>query len=202
MGQTIGVRLLALDENANIDERYLKAQDGYELLTFSSRQASQLIDTYVDEGKMLLYEKTPSEKETPSYRVADKITLPAGAKNILILALGGGDENAYLAIDDNFLDANYNTWMVINTASKPVSIQVGKVEKPLIIEVNCSKIYKVDAAAGAGTAVLAQAKWKGEMKTFYSTYWAIREGERPIVIFVEKENRIVVKKISDKLPDK
>ncbi len=199
IGQTIGVRTLALDESATEIERYVKTADGYKLLVFLIRHPGELVDTNVDERNLPIYKKMIQPSEEPSFQVVQQLKLPYGAKSVLILGWSVSGEERYMVVDDKFLDASYNDWLMINTVSKTVGLRIGKDEKPFIIKPNSIQICKVTTPGGKGAAVLGRTKLDDEMETFYSTYWPIREGERSIVIFVEQGERVKVRKISDAL---
>lgn len=194
----IGVRGLALDRADAMPERYVRVKDGYELLRFLSSQPVELISAIV-ESDLLLYEKKMNDKGEEIYQVAEKVNLPVGAKGFLVLGWKDEEKYRYLAINDNFSAAKYNNWLMINTTSKPLAVQIGKKNKPFGLKPNQATNYEVESPEGAGAAVMGRAMLEGEVKTFYSTYWPIRKGERSIVIFVERGDRISVKKISDSL---
>jgi len=199
IGETIEVRGLAIgDKNSSKTEKYLQTQGGYQLLPFLNQQPSRSIKAYSGES-LLLYEKVTTEGELPTYQIAEKVNLPKAAKSVLILTLDANGEESYLAVNDEFLEASYDKWLIINTTSKSVNFRVGADEKPFSIDANDGQICRIKSASSGSASALGQAKWNGNMKTFYSTYWPIREGERSIVIFIEQGNRIRVKKISDAL---
>lgn len=198
-GQTIGVRTLAIgDVSESKAKRYLSTPNGYQALTFLSRHPGRLMNAYTSES-LVLYEKFKTAEKSPEYRIVDKVKLPEAAESVLLLALVANDEQSYLAIDANFLEASYDTWLMINTTSKPIFFKIGSEEEPFQIEPNNQKVCKITLSAGSAASVLGQAKLDDTMKTFYSTYWPIREGERSIIAFFEQGSRIRVRKISDAL---
>ena len=194
----IGVRGLALERADPLPERYIKVKDGYELIQFLYSQPVQLIIAYT-ESALPLFEKKKNDEGEEAYEIAEKVSVPASAKGILLLGWKGEEGPRYLAIDDNFPAAKYNNWLMINAASKPVAFRIGKENKPFIVKASSAENYKVNVPEGRGAAVLGQAEMEGEAKTFYSTYWPIREKERSIVIFFEREDRMRLRKISDSL---
>jgi len=199
---TVGVRTLALDTNAANSEKYVKTAEGYELLVFLNRHPGKLVDAYSEETTLPLFEKTEEPDGKVGFKVANAITIPATARSVLILGWGASGNERYLPIDDKFLNASYNDWLMINTSSKPVGFRIGKDEKPFFIKPNSIQNCKVAIPEAKGAAVLGRAEMDGKVRTFYSTYWSIRSGERSIVIFVEQGERIRVRKISDALLEK
>jgi len=195
---TIEVRLLALGSANSMPERYLSTKDGFEEVTYSSRQASQTIEAYIDE-QLPLFKKSANPNARSGYEVADQIKLPPESKSVLLLCWNTPEGQKFHAINDSILKAEYNTWLMINTTAKAVGFRIGENEKPVFLEPNSIKNYTVTAEEGKGVPVWGRAEFDGNIKTFYSTYWRIRENERSIVIFNEVGNKIRVKKIGDRL---
>ncbi len=194
----IGVRGLALQRGESMPERYVKVKGGHEFVYFLSSQPVKLIKAIV-ETELFLYEKKLNDEGEEIYVIAERIKLPSGARGVLVLGWKGKEKFQYLAIKDHFSDAKYNDWLMINTTSKPLAIQVGKKKKPFILKEKRETVCKIDSPEEVGAAVLGRVNIEGEVKTFYSTYWPIRKGERSIVVFVEKGERIITRKISDSL---
>lgn len=204
-GQTtakVGIRTLALDPSISNAEKYVKTEEGYELLVFLSRHPGELIDAQIGENILPVFEKVQVPGKGLTFQVAHQIKLPGEAKTVLLLGWGSAGNERFLPVNDKILDANYNNWLMINTTSKTVGFQIGKGEKPFVLDPNSIDIRKVTTPANEGAAVLGRARLDDKVKTFYSTYWPIRSGERSIVIFVEQNDRIRVRKISDALLDK
>ena len=198
LADVIGVRGLALERNPAMPERYVKVKGGHEFVHFLSSQPVVLIKAIV-ETDLFLYEKKLNDKGEEIYVIAETIKLPAGARGVLVIGWKGKEKFEYLAIKDHFSDAKYNDWLMINTTSKPLAIQVGKKKKPFTLKPKRETVCKIDSPEEVGAAVLGLVKLEGEVKTFYSTYWPIRKGERSILVFVEKGDRIITRKISDSL---
>lgn len=196
---TVGVRTLALDQNITQAERYVKTKEGYETLVFMIRHPGEIIEAYVDETGLPIFRKIQVPGQQDTYQVASSVNFTEGAKSILVLGWGLPENERYLSVDDNLLGAGYNDWLMINTSSRTVGLRIGKGEKPFMIEPNRIEKCKVASPEGLGAAVLGRAKFDGEVKTFYSTYWPIRSGERSIVVFFEQGDRMRLRKISDTL---
>lgn len=194
----VSIRTLALGPGITKSENYVKTSEGYELLVFLSRHPGQLIDTQPDEAGLPIFKKA-IEAGQEIFAVANRIKLPGGASSVLLLGWGNPGNERYLPVDDKFMNAGYNDWLMINTTPKPIGFRIGKDEKPFFIKPNEINTFKVASQEDKGAAVLGRAEMNGEIRTFYSTYWPIRSGERSIVIFVEDNDRIRVKKISDAL---
>ncbi|HKK19094.1 MAG TPA: hypothetical protein VJ952_10480 [Opitutales bacterium] len=193
----IGVRTLVLGDVPEMPERYLRTEEGYELVEFSKRQPSKLIHAYRSEGLTLFAKSSAGGKDI--YRAVDQAGLPAGAKSILLLCWDHDAELKYLAIDDNILEAKYDNWLMINTTGKAIGFRIGEDEKPFFIKPNSIQNCRIASQQGVGVGVEGRAEWDGEVKKFYSTYWPVREGQRSIVIFYQRGNSVKIKKISDHL---
>lgn len=196
--EIVGIRALALASSSDMPERYLSTKEGYELLAFKSAQPSALIKANTEE-RLPLFEKGFDANRKPVYRIAEQVKLPGDARSVLLLGWNSASGPSFLAIDDNFLNAEYSNWLMINTSDKPIAFQIGEGEKPFVIKPNSIKDCKISPPKGTGAAVQGKSVWNDQVRGFYSTFWPIREGERSIVIFVERGNRISVKKISDNL---
>ena len=194
----LNVRTLALVKGENLPERYVKVAEKYVALSFSYIQPSEVIETLAGEASLSLYEQVTDPEGEVSYKIAKAIKLPAGAKGVLLLGWKGVKDTRYLAIDDDFLSAKYDNWLLVNTASKELAFRIGDDNKPIKIKANGVTNYKLTAREGTGVSVVGRAKWGEKMKTFYSTYWPVRAGERGIVIFFyHKGDRIALRKITD-----
>ena len=200
VARDLNVRSLALDKGQDLPERYLKVGDEYVALPFSSMQPGELVQVSIDASSLPLFESVKGPAGEVSYRVVKEVKLPPGAKGVLLLGWLAPEGARYLAIDDDFMSAKYNDWLLVNTAPKEVGFRIGEDNKPIMISANGVTKYKLTAAEGTGVAVVARAKWGDKVKTFYSTYWPVRAGERGIVIFFyQKGERMAVRKITDML---
>lgn len=198
----INMRTLALVKTGDLQERYVKVGQEYLALSFSYTQPGEVLPVFADESSLPLYESVESNRGMVSYRMVMEVKLPAGAKGVLLLGWMSSEGPRYLAVDDDYLSAKYDKWLLINTASKDVAFRIGDDNKPLILPANSVRNYKLTAPEGTGVSVIGKAKWGEEVKTFYSTYWPVRANERGIVIFFyHKGERIALRKITDTLWD-
>ncbi len=194
----INTRTLALDKSGDLPERFVKVGETYVALSFSYIEPGELMPVVAGDSSLPLYESVESEEGKVSYKMVKEVKLPAGAKGVLLLGWIGPEGPRYLAVDDDFLSAKYDKWLLINTASKEVAFRIGDDNKPLRLKANSVQNYQLTAREGTGVSVVGQAKWGEEVKTFYSTYWPVRAGERGIVIFFyHKGERIALRKITD-----
>jgi len=197
----IDVRVLVLGSAAQIPERYLSTEEGYKKITFSNRQASQIIKAYRSES-LPVFKKATNPNAEDSFGIAEQVKFPQGSKSVLLLCwrLPTGELD-YFAISDSILVAGYNDWLMVNTTSKAVGLRIGQNGKPVLLEPNGIKKHQITAEKGSGVPVVG-VEFYGEKKKFYSTYWKIRENERSIIIFTEQGNKIKVTKIGDRLLQK
>ena len=197
----VGVRALALDRTLELPERYLKTAEGFELLPISNRQPGERIETR-SAGRIALYRKSVGEHDEEAFDLAEQVVVPEGAKSILLLVWQTQEGIRFLPVDDNFAGAGYDDWLMINTTSKAIGFRIGEATDPFFLKPNSIETCKIAAPKDAGTPVIGRIRSNGKIKTFYSTYWPVRSGERSLVLFVEQNNRIRVEKISDALLDK
>jgi hypothetical protein len=195
--QTIKVRTLALLPD-KLPEVSLKVPDGFQPLVFSDVQPGELV-TAVSANPLPLYKKTTDAEGKEAFTVAESIKIPGNAKGILLLAWTSGDKVRYLAIDDNFSEARFNDWLLINTGTRPVAFKVGDGSKPFLIPPGTATTQRISAPKGEGATVLAQAPFDGKAKTFFSTYWPVYGDKRALVLFFDDGSKIRVKRISDKI---
>lgn len=195
----IPLRALALAKGIEIPDRYIQTSDGHVPLPISWLEPGAVMPAVADLGELSIFEQITNERNVIAYRVAEKVKLPTGAKGILLLGWMAGDSPRYLAIDDDYLSAKHNDWMLINAADKAVAFQMGRNEKPVLIQPASVKKNRLNAKKNVGVSVIGQAQWDGKAKTFYSTYWPVRGGERGIVIFFSHHDRISLRKITDPL---
>lgn len=48
-----------------------------------------------------------------------------------------------------------------------------------------------------GVEISAQASLKGKVRTFFSTFWPVYSDKRSVLVFVDVDDRILVKRFSD-----
>lgn len=195
----LGVRSLAMASDPKLPERFVKTEDGFTALVFSVIEPGELTFALTTAAELPLFERHIDSSGKVSHKLADMVKLPGGAKGALLLGWMSESGPKYLAIDDNYLSAKHNDWLLINAAPKDVAFQIGYEEKPFLISANSVKNHRLNTDENVGVSVIGQAKWGKETKTFYSTYWPVRGGQRGIVIFYERRDRISVRRITDVL---
>lgn len=194
----INMRTLALDKTANLPEHYVRVGENYAALSFNFIEPSGVMLALATETSLPIYKSVKSEDGKVSYEMEKEVKLPAGAKGVLLLGWMDAQGPRYLAVDDNYLSAKHNNWLLINTAPKDVAFRVGDDNEPTMVNANSVKDYKLTARENTGVSVVGQAKWDEKIKTFYSTYWPVRAGERGIIIFFyQKGDRMALRKITD-----
>ncbi len=196
----INIRAMALDRGADLPELFVKVAGGYEPLAFSHIQPGEVFQTAIEASTLSLFKQITSDQGSISYDVAENIRIPAEAKGVLLLGWTGHEGPRYLAINDDFLSATYDNWLLVNAAPKDVAFRIGENNNPIIVNANSVTNYKLNVPEGAGVAVQGQAKWGDKVRTFYSTYWPVKAGERGIVIFFYLQNdRMALRRITDVL---
>lgn len=195
--QFLGVRSLAL-RSGDMPEVYLRGPKDHHLLEFSAVQPGVLVRA-LKANPLPLYRKEVSDEGEVTFTVASRVKLPAGAKGVLLMGWSAGKEAHYVAIEDDFGSARFNDWLLINTGRRPVAFTVGEKNKPVLIAPGGAVTHRVGAERGKGTAVLAQAPFRGKTRTFFSTYWPVYPDKRAVVLFVDDGDKIRVKRITDKL---
>jgi hypothetical protein len=179
-------------------EVYLKGPDEYVALEFSAVQPAAAIRA-VAVNPLPLYTSEMNDKGQQAFVAGHKVKIPAGSGGILLLGWTDGGQSRYVAIKDNFGSARYNDWLLINAASRPVAFMVGENAKAVVVKPGTSTTHRISARKGEGAAVLAQAPFDGEARTFFSTYWPVYDNRRSVVLFIDDGERIRVKRISDKV---
>lgn len=197
--KTIDVRTLAL-KAGDMPELVLKTAEEPVALDWSHRQPGAVFKA-LHANPLPLYRREINDEGGESLVVVSKVKLPANARGVLLLGWTDDDQTRCVAIEDNLGSAQYNDWLLINAASRPVAFVVGDTRKPSIVKPGTSVKYRVGAERGKGATVRAQLPVEGGgAKTFYSTFWPIYPDKRAVVIFADDGSKIRVKRISDKLP--
>lgn len=192
---TLAVRAMALSEG-EMPEYHLMGVKEHLPVKFSAVQPGAVLRALAANPLPLYLKKTDTQGKV-AWVAAEKVTIPAGAKGILLLAIPDGDRNRFLAISDDFAGARYNDWLLINGSTKPVAFAVGEKAKPVLIAAGASITHRISAASGQGATVLAQAPIYDKPTVFYSTYWPIYNDRRTVVLFADSGPSILVKRISD-----
>lgn len=194
----INMRTLALDKTTDLPERHVKVGEEYVALSFNYIEPGKVMPVIAGETSLPLFESVKSEEGKVTYKMVKEVKLPTEAKGVLLLGWMTSEGPRYLAVDDNFMSAKHDNWLLINTAPKDVAFRIGDDNNPIMLNANSIKDYKLTAPEGTGVSVVGQAKWDEKVKTFYSTYWPIKSGERGIVIFFyQKGDRMALRKITD-----
>ena len=198
--RALDVRTLTMAREQELPERYVKVADGYASLSFPATQPGKLVRALASTSALPLFELVKDSDGPPAYKMVEQIALPTGASGVLLLAWKSKEGLSHLAVDDDFLSAQYNEWLLVNTTTKSVALQIGSENKSLMIDANSVLDHKVNESKGTGVAVVAKAKWGEELKTFYSTYWPVREEARGVIVFFyETADRLAVSKITNTL---
>jgi hypothetical protein len=200
VARTLSVRTWEVTRNQDLPERYVKVADKYVELSFSFKQPGEFLQATAGEATLPLYELIKEPDGKPSYKIAEEIKLPEGAEGVLLMGWKGADGPRYFGIDDDFSAKKYDDWLLINAATKEVTLQLGKVDKEIMIEADSSMNHKINAQGGKGIAVVGKAKWREKLKTFYSTFWSYNPEQRGMIIFFyDQGDRVGLKKIQGML---
>ena len=199
-GQKISVRTLAMTSK-EMPEFYFRTDDKEEPLAvveWPTRQPSERVVALRD-GSLPLYTRELDDEGKESLSVAKTIKIPNGASQILLFGWSDGEKTRYHAIEDDILGAKFNDWMLINFSSKDIAFRVGDESLPVKINSGASKLYRIAVPKNKGATVVGQAPIKDEVKTFYSTYLPVKEGQRTLMIFADDGKKIRTKRIVDTL---
>ncbi len=165
-------------------------------LTFSPVQPSPPVEITAF-NPLPIFKGDLNEKGMPADTSPAKVRLTPG-KSQLLLGWMADNTPKFHAIPDDFASASSRNWLVVNTTSAPVAIQIGADTKPTPVKPGAHSSIRVQAPAGEGAAVVvASPKKSGEWKTIYSTYWPIYKDKRCLVLIVDDGRRPRVKVISD-----
>lgn len=198
--QQVTMRTMALS-SGEMPELYLATPGNKdEPLTpidWATSQPSRFTVVSSQEGFLPLYHLAVSEdgKETP--QVAHRIKLPGAAKEILLFGWMNQDKLQFHVIEDKFLDAKFNDWLLVNMSSKEIAFQVGSKTKPIVLKTTESKLHTIAVREGEGANVRGLANIQGEARPFYSTYLPVQKSRRTIVLFSDHGEKIRTKLITD-----
>lgn len=195
--ELLSVRSLALDP-AELPELHLMGQSGHLPLEFSSVQPGEPI-IVVDANPLPIYQRGTDEAGTETWTITARVNIPTGAKGILLLGWRSGEATRYIAVEDNFSNARFDDWLLINASNKPVAFAVGENARPVAIRPGSSIRQRFNVRHGEGTAVTALTPVEDKPTIFYSTYWPVRQDSRSVVLFAGDGDRILVRRISDRL---
>jgi hypothetical protein len=129
------------------------------------------------------------------------VKLPGTASAILLLGwLGPEEKPRFLAIPDPAATARQSDWMVINSTTNNVTLQIGANTKPVPIKPRSHQAIRVRVPVNTGAAVTMTTPREDSWKTFYSTYWPVYEDKRCLILIVQDGKKMRVKQIFEDLP--
>lgn len=202
IAQKISVRTMAMNP-AKMPELFFKTE-GDEPLTevpWPARQPSASIVALRD-GSLPLYRSESNEDGKETISVAQRVKVPAGASEILLLGWADGDKVRFRAIKDDFLGADFNDWLLINFSSKVIAFKVGEKSRPIKVESGGSELYRISVPKNKGATAVGQASIRGKIRTFYSTFLPVKDGQRSMMLFTDDGEKIRAKRIVDELAPK
>jgi len=196
----LSLRTILLD-GSKMPESYIRVvdEDGISLekVPWPDTQPSEPLRVMHDGTlKLLRSSKDPDGKEV--LEVLREIKLPGSAEEVLLLGTSDSGEDHYVAIEDIFLKAKFNDWLAVNSGPQPVILMVGDKGKPIKVEAESSRIFRPQIEELTGVKIIAQAEYRGEMRTFLSTYWPAFSKQRTMVIFFRDGERMRGRRISDR----
>lgn len=195
--QQMNVRTLAL-RGGEFPQSFLKSKSEFVPLRFSEIQPSPAVKVQ-QESPLQIYQLSETEDGKQEYAVAAQVAVPAGSADLLLIGIADGDEARFVAFKDNISSAGAKDWVLINGTSEPILLQVGEDNEPIGIPAGQSRLAEIEAEDGKGAAAVARAKVNDEVKVIYSTYWPVFADKRGVVLFIEDQGKIRVKRISDSL---
>lgn len=127
------------------------------------------------------------------------VDLPEDVRHVLLLQLG--NNNGFIAMEDNIHQADASDWLFMNFTPSPIAFQVGADNEPILIPPRARFAQRMEIDPSRGAPVMAAARVEGEVRTFYSTYWPVRADRRNLVLFVPAgEDRIQLRRIAERIP--
>lgn len=133
-----------------------------------------------------------------------RVDLPEGVDRVLLLITQTEEGTRFFAMEDTLHSADERDWMFFNLGNRPVAFVIGEGSEPVLIPARSRFAHRVNDLAGQGTPVKAAARFEGEVRTFYSTFWPMPEGRRNLVLLVPRGDKddegIVVRRIVERLP--
>jgi hypothetical protein len=193
---TVRFRTLGLEGDIGKELFFREAEQYTELPLRFMKTSDSSVARLLADGSLPLFERVESEEGGYQYKLFTRMNLPQNSKRVLILAAGAGERLAFKAIADN-LSSSDKDWLYINTSKAMLAVQLGEESKPVGIGPGASVFHRTDLEYGRGAPVRVAMRENGEWKRAYSRFWPIREGQRMIVIFMEREDELVVYRFSD-----
>ena len=195
--EKIAIRTLGLRAD-EMPEVFVRTGKDYMPLPFSSVQPGETVMALATDPLTLHRSETGPDGKV-GYPIAHRVKLPQQAAGILLLGWKNGDGARYVAIRDEFANARYNDWLLINASVHPVAFKSGNTGRPVPLKPGAAITHRIQAGKNEGVEIVAQAPLKGKIRTFYSTFWPVRADRRSVVVFVDDGEKIAVKNISDPL---
>lgn len=199
---TVSVRTLQL-ATGELPESWVRVADQKEpvKLTWLTSQPTEPLKVLHD-GQLKLFRYTMGENGKMVMDDVRLVPLPAAATEILLLASMSEGKAKYVAIKDQFIQANFNDWIAINTSANPVALMAGGKSDPVRVDSGKSLVFQPKIEEGKGVEMTAKALYKGKLKTFLSTYWPAFPNQRTMIFFFDDGERMRAKRIGDRFTRK
>lgn len=191
----VAVRGLSLSESTFPDLWVLKNKRPV-ALTFSPYQPTLPIRADRN-SPLLVFVGALNPEGNPIDSTPKEVELPPKSDSILMIGWMTGDKPTFLAFDDPFRTSSNDDWIIINTTSKTVAIQVGEKTDPLSLKPGSHSKMKVSAPSDTGASTTIIYEDGNEWKPFYSSYMPIFSDKRCIVIIAQEGENFRVKIIPD-----
>lgn len=130
----------------------------------------------------------------------DRVDLPEGVERVLLLVRKTEEGFSFFAMEDSLHSADERDWMFFNMSARPVAFMIGEGTEPVMLPPRSHFTHRVNPQAGGGTPVMAAARFEGDVKTFYSTYWPMQAKRRTLVLLAPQGDGIQVRRIVERLP--
>lgn len=197
----IKFRSLALEKTIKRELYYNDGSD-YESLQLSHYRPSLTRKGRLDNsGNLLIFNKSVNAEGVEVYNVANRVAIPSNSRRVLLLSIEQDNTVIFKAVDDN-LSANDREWLFINASRTQLALQLGEGNSPFSLPPSQAVPYEVQVQPGTGSQIQVAAFDKDDgWKKIYSTYWPIYEKQRGLVICIEINGKIVVKRFFDAVVD-
>lgn len=197
--RNISIRTMATS-SAKMPDFFIKAsaEKPHEMLRWPTRQPSERVMAKC-ESFLPLFQRLPDGSGKQHLAIARRVQIPAGAREIILLAWTDGKEVRLRAIEDKFVGAKSNEWLFINASSKLIAFTIGDDAQPITLASGVSRLCQVSSPQNKGAAAVGRAQIRGKLRVFYSTYLPIKEGQRTLMMFTDDGDKIRAKCIVDEL---
>lgn len=193
----LSVRTMAL-QAGDMPEVHLMGENGHLPVEFSAVQPGETMRALAA-NPLPLYHNRKDDAGNDAWVISQRVDIPTGAREILLLGWPSGDTTRYIAIKDNFSDARFNDWLLINASTRPVAFAAGDNATPIVIRPGSSSSHRFTLRADEGVAVRALTPVNDEPTVFFNTYWPVQNDRRTVVVFADDGERILVRRIADRL---